>query len=87
MIYHLCHLYFWKVVKMDKMKNHPTRVSTNQSPPLYVEKPRNSNILNILSTLNFARKTYAKSILVPKLWRAAGRGQDIWPGFGWGLLA
>ena len=36
MIYHLCHLYFWKVVKMDKMKNHPTRVSTNQSPPLYV---------------------------------------------------
>ena len=36
MIYHLCHLYFWKVVKMDKMKNHPTRVSTNQSPQLYI---------------------------------------------------
>ena len=36
MIYHLRHLYFWKVVKMDKMKNHPTRVSPNQYPQLYL---------------------------------------------------
>ena len=35
MIYHLCHLYFWKVVKMDKMKNHPTRVVSNQCPQLF----------------------------------------------------
>ena len=32
--------------------------------PIYVEKPRNSNMLNILSTLNFEEKTYSNPILV-----------------------
>ena len=32
--------------------------------PISVEKPRNSNMLNILSTLNFEGKTYSNPILV-----------------------
>ena len=34
---------------------------------IFVEKPRNSNILNILSTLNFAGKTYSNPILASLL--------------------
>ena len=31
--------------------------------PIYVEKPRNSKMLNILSTINFEGKSYSKPIL------------------------
>ena len=61
MIYHLCHLYFWKVVKMDKMKNHPTRVSTNQCPQLYIEvNAHHSKILTTLLSKKLSRLKWRK---------------------------